>query len=128
MPNLWTLHQTFKIDGNLGTMAGVSEMLLQSHEDYINILPALPEAWNSGHFDGLVARGNFVIGAEWKDGKATAVAIVSRSGGECRIASPGIGDAAIIDSAGNPVETIRDGEDRVRFSSFVGEAYTVKCK
>lgn len=128
VPNLWTLHPPFQIDGNLGTMAGVTEMLLQSHEDYIKILPALPEAWNSGHFDGLVARGNFVIGAEWKDGKTFAISILSRSGGECRIACPGVGAASVIDSAGNSIEAIRDGEDRVRFSSAVGETYTVECK
>jgi alpha-L-fucosidase 2 len=91
--NLWTLHPPFQIDGSLGTMAAVAEMLLQSHEGYIKILPALPKAWNTGSFDGLVARGNFVISAEWKDGKATAARILSRNGGECRISCPGIESA-----------------------------------
>ena len=126
VPNLWTLHPPFQIDGSLGTMAGVAEMLLQSQDDAIQILPALPAAWNTGHFDGLVARGNFVISAKWQDGKATAISILSRSGGECRIACPGIGKATVTDSAGNTVKVSRDGTDRIHFESTVGETYTVQ--
>ena len=126
VPNLWTLHPPFQIDGSLGTMAGVAEMLLQSQDDAIQILPALPAAWNTGHFDGLVARGNFVISAKWQDGKATAISILSRSGGECRIACPGIGKATVTDSAGNTVKVSRDGTDRIHFASAVGETYTVQ--
>ena len=126
VPNLWTLHPPFQIDGSLGTMAGVAEMLLQSQDDAIQILPALPAAWNTGHFDGLVARGNFVISAKWQDGKATAISILSRSGGECRIACPGIGNATVTDSNGNTVKVSRDGTDRIHFASAVGETYTVQ--
>jgi alpha-L-fucosidase 2 len=124
--NLWALHPPFQIDGSLGVMAGVAEMLLQSHEDTIKILPALPAAWNTGYFDGLVARGNFVVSAKWKDGKATAVSILSRSGGECRMVCPGIGSATVTDSDGNTVKVSRDGKDRIRFASAVGEKYAVK--
>lgn len=88
VPNLWTLHPPFQIDGNLGTMAGVAEMLLQSHEGTIKILPALPKAWNTGSFQGLVARGNFVVSCEWREGKPTTISIHSKSGGTCRLASP----------------------------------------
>ena len=126
VPNLWTLHPPFQIDGSLGTMAGVAEMLLQSQDDAIQILPALPAAWNTGQFDGLVARGNFVISAKWQDVKATAISILSRSGGECRIACPGIGKATVTDSAGNTVKVSRDGTDRIHFASAVGETYTVQ--
>jgi alpha-L-fucosidase 2 len=101
-------------------------MLLQSHEGYIKILPALPKAWNTGSFDGLVARGNFVISAEWKDGKATAARILSRNGGECRISCPGIGSATVRDSNGKKVKVARDGKDRIRFVSAVGENYSVE--
>jgi alpha-L-fucosidase 2 len=124
--NLWTLHPPFQIDGSLGTMAGVAEMLLQSHDDDIKILPALPKAWNTGHFDGLVARGNFVVSAKWKHGKATEVSILSRSGGECRVACPGIGNATITDSAGKTVKVTRDVKDRINFASVVGETYIFK--
>ena len=126
VPNLWTLHPPFQIDGSLGTMAGVSEMLLQSHDDAIHILPALPAVWNDGHFDGLVARGNFVISAKWTNGKATELSILSRSGGECRMASPGIGNAIVTDSGGNKIKVSRDETDRIFFASVVGETYTVR--
>ena len=128
LPNLWTLHPPFQIDGSLGTMAGVVEMLLQSHEGRINVLPALPAAWSTGHFDGLVARGNFVVSAKWEDGKATAVSILSRSGGECRIACPGIGMATVRDCDGNTVEVTPDGKDRISFATAVGEKYSVELK
>ena len=125
-PNLWTLHPPFQIDGSLGTMAGVSEMLLQSHDDEIKFLPAFPAVWNDGHFDGLLARGNFVISAKWKDGKATEVSILSRSGGECRMAYPGIGNATVTDSRGKKIKISRDEKDRINFASVVEETYTVK--
>ena len=124
--NLWALHPPFQIDGNLGTMAGVAEMLLQSHDGAIKILPALPKAWSTGHFDGLVARGNFVISAKWKDGKATELSILSRSGGACRIACPGLENATVTDQAGNTVEVTRDGKDQIHFTPAVGETYSVK--
>jgi alpha-L-fucosidase 2 len=126
LPNLWAVHPPFQIDGSLGTMAGVAEMLLQSHDDEIKILPALPEVWNTGSFDGLVARGNFVISAKWKEGKATEVSILSRSGGACRIAYPGIASATVTDSRGNTVEVSRDGKDRIHFTSAVGERYALE--
>ena len=91
--NLWTLHPPFQIDGSLGSMAGVAEMLLQSHEGTINILPALPKTWNTGHFDGLVARGNFVVSAKWQDGKATEASILSRKGGDCALSYPAVENA-----------------------------------
>jgi alpha-L-fucosidase 2 len=128
LPNLWTEHPPFQIDGSLGTMAGVAEMLLQSHEPYMKILPALPSAWSNGHFDGLVARGNFGVSATWTDGRATAISILSRSGGECRIAYPGIGSATVSDSDGNTVDVSRDGADRIRFVTRTGARYAVETR
>ena len=121
--NLWTLHPPFQIDGSLGTMAGVAEMLLQSHDGSIKILPALPQAWHTGHFAGLVARGNFVVSAAWQEGKATQVTVVSRSGGDCRIFYSGIGDATVTDSTGKTVEVLRDGANCIHFPSVAGESY-----
>ncbi|MGB2560409.1 MAG: glycoside hydrolase family 95 protein [Akkermansiaceae bacterium] len=126
--NLWALHPPFQIDGNLGTMAGVAEMLLQSHEGAIKVIPALPKAWNQGSFEGLVARGNFVVSAEWKDGKATSVSVLSRSGGQCRITLPGIGSAAVEDSQGKCIETTKEADDLLSFASEAGEKYTLVFK
>jgi alpha-L-fucosidase 2 len=87
-PNLFDAHPPFQIDGNFGATAGIAEMLLQSHEDGITILPALPTAWHSGKVSGLVARGGFVIDIEWKDSMIREVVVKSKIGGHCRLNIP----------------------------------------
>ncbi len=83
--NLFDTHPPFQIDGNFGATAGIAEMLLQSHQDFIELLPALPTAWNSGTVKGLVARGNFVVDISWNNHRLTWVKIHSGCGGKCRI-------------------------------------------
>ena len=87
-PNLFDAHPPFQIDGNFGATAGIAEMLLQSHEDGITILPALPAAWHSGKVAGLVARGGFVIDIEWNHGKIRELVVTSRIGGHCQLRLP----------------------------------------
>src|SRR5699024_2867405 len=87
-PNLFDAHPPFQIDGNFGATAGMTEMLMQSHNGYIDLLPALPEKWSKGYINGIKARGNFEIDLQWEDHKVKEVAISSVKGAPLKIKTP----------------------------------------
>lgn len=87
-PNLFDAHPPFQIDGNFGCTSGITEMLLQTQSGAIDILPALPDEWNSGSIAGLRAYGGFDVSITWKDNKAQEITIKSNLGGNCRIRIP----------------------------------------
>lgn len=81
--NMLCAHPPFQIDGNLGGLSGMTEMLLQSHNDEIHLLPALPESWHTGSISGLCARGGFTLDLRWKESRLLQAEVTSKLGLPC---------------------------------------------
>lgn len=119
--NLFDAHPPFQIDGNFGCTAGIAEMLMQSQGGYIELLPALPDAWKDGAFKGMKARGNFEVDVTWKEGQITSIEILSNAGAECMLKYP---DAKSLKVSGAKVRVLAD--DRIAFDTVKGKRYTIR--
>ena len=100
-------------------------MLLQSNLGYINILPVLPDQWETGLFDGLVARGNVIVDVSWNIKKLTQVRLHPKLDGELVVQGDGITKAKITDKSGNEVEFSVVGDNRIAFNGLGNEIYTI---
>ncbi len=125
LPNLFDTHPPFQIDGNFGSIAGIAEMLLQSQNGEIHLLPALPSVWSSGDITGLCARGNYSVDIKWSDNKLNQATIHSKESGKCTLRTD---NKVKVCNKGKNIRTntSRDGEYYLTtFSTKSGQQYTV---
>ena len=116
-----------QVDGTFGVAAGIAEMLLQSNNDVIDILPALPSEWANGEIKGICARGNFEINMQWRDGKPVKVEVLSKSGNKCHIKMRG-GQKFTVSLNGVPVKVEYLSDGSCVFDTVKGRVYTVNTE
>lgn len=121
-PNLWDEHPPFQIDGNFGATSGIAEMLLQSHEGYIHILPSLPDCWSCGKISGLTARGAFVVDIEWKECMPIKIKVKSLKGNNIKIKAAFSGDIKV--ESDDNVE-FKSSNGILEFKSTAGSVYEI---
>ena len=120
-----TCSGAMQVDGAFGMAAAVAEMVLQSHEDELALLPAVPESWHQGGVQGLCGRGGFEIGFRWKEGRVESATVLSKKGNPCRIRSA---VRLEVTSAGKPVEAVRPEPGLLEFKTVAGETYLLEAE
>lgn len=111
-----------QVDGSLGVTAAISEMLVQSHEDGIELLPALPKVWDAGRFKGVCTRGAFELDMQWENNAIKTVEILSKAGKNCKISTD---KNAQVFRDGNPVQ-FKENNGYIEFPTEKGNIYTLK--
>ncbi len=123
LKNLFGTHPPFQIDGNFGFTAGVCEMLVQSHGDYIALLPALPSSWHDGEIKGLMARGNFEVSIKWEKDKLKTATVKANTGGKCALKYDGK-IMLVYDENGKEIETVFEN-GVTTFTAEKGKTYSL---
>jgi alpha-L-fucosidase 2 len=111
-----------QVDGSFGMAAAVAEMILQSHEDELAFLPALPVSWRDGEARGLLARGGFEVGLRWKAGRLDGATILSKNGTLCRVRAS---VPLRVLSRGKIISTTRPGPELLEFNTVPGGLYVL---
>lgn len=126
--NLWNDHcgvAVFQADANFGMSAAYAELLLQSHAGYIDVLPQVPTKWSSGRFDGLCARGNFVVGADWENGEVREIRIRSVVGTDCCVRCADLSQVQITNANGKQIPYTINADGKCTFATEAGERYAI---
>ncbi len=125
LTNLFDTHPPFQIDGNFGATAGMTEMLLQSQGDSIDLLAAMPADWDAGSVTGLRARGDVTVDMTWQRSTLTGAVLTAGTDGELKVRGENIGTSTLTDSNGNAVEYTKVDADTITFDAAAGTSYTI---